>query len=122
MFGLSLRGRLQKVWKIAHRVCAARERKHTMAEDKKNARSQHHIILEDRRLLSITGVTDIDSFDEEMVAVYTDSGELLVRGVDLHINRIDLDTGELSVEGDIASLEYSDNQSARGGLWSKLFR
>jgi sporulation protein YabP len=93
-----------------------------MAEDKKTGRSQHHIVLEDRRLLSISGVTDIDSFDDETVAVYTDAGELLVRGVDLHINRIDLATGELSLEGDILSLEYTDNQPARGGFWSRLFR
>jgi sporulation protein YabP len=91
-----------------------------MAEDKKGVRSQHHIILEDRRLLSITGVTDIDSFDEETVAVYTDAGELLVRGVDLHINRIDLDTGELRWRRGRLPGIYGEPVPS-GGLWSRLF-
>ena len=50
-----------------------------MPEDKKAPKGPHTIILEDRRNLSITGVTDIDSFDEETVIVYTDTGELVVQ-------------------------------------------
>jgi sporulation protein YabP len=93
-----------------------------MAEEKKGARQQHHVIMEGRRTLVITGVTDIDSFDEQMVAVFTDVGELIARGSGLHINKIDVDSGELSLDGEIDSLEYTDNVASRGGLWSRLFR
>lgn len=93
-----------------------------MAEEKKVARQQHNVIMEGRRSLTITGVTDIDSFDEEMVAVFTDVGELVARGAGLHINKIDVDSGELSLDGEISSLEYTDNTTARGSIWSRLFR
>ena len=93
-----------------------------MLEDKKVSKSPHTIILEDRRTLSITGVTDIDSFDEETVIVYTDEGELSVHGSGLHINRIDVDTGELSLEGEITGMTYSDNQPYRGGIFGRMFR
>ena len=93
-----------------------------MAEEKKVARQQHHVIMEGRRSLVITGVTDIDSFDEQTVAVFTDVGELIARGSGLHINKIDVDSGELALDGEIDSLEYTDNVAPRGNLWSRLFR
>ncbi len=85
--------------------------------------SHHHkIVMESRRTLSISGVTDIDSFDEQVVAVFTDVGELIVRGSGLHIGKIDVDSGELMLDGEIESLEYTDNISARGSFFSRLFR
>ena len=85
--------------------------------------SHHHkIVMESRRNLSITGVTDIDSFDEQIVAVFTDVGELVVRGSGLHIGKIDVDSGELVLDGEIESLEYTDNVTSRGSLLSRLFR
>lgn len=92
-----------------------------MAEEKRLPPA-HSVILEERRRLSITGVTDIDSFDEENVLVYTEAGELMVHGAGIHINRIDVASGELLLEGDITGMEYTDNPPARGGLWAKLFR
>ena len=93
-----------------------------MAEDKKTVRSPHNLILENRKHLSLTGVSDIDSFDEETVILFTDIGELTVRGSNLHVNRIDVDSGELDLEGDIVSLSYSQQRPASGGLLSRLFR
>ena len=93
-----------------------------MTEDKKAFRQQHNVVMEGRRSLVITGVTDIDSFDEQTVAVFTDVGELTIRGTGLHINKIDVDSGELSLDGEMNSLEYSDNTVSRGTLWSRLFR
>ena len=78
--------------------------------------------MQNRRSLEITGVTDIDSFDEQTVAVFTDVGELVVRGSSLHIGRIDVESGELSLEGEVDSLEYTDNVMTRGSFWSRLFR
>ena len=93
-----------------------------MAEDKSMMRQQHRVVMEGRRSLTITGVTDIDSFDEQMVAVFTDVGELIARGSNLHIGKIDVESGELSLDGEIDSLEYTDNVSSRGNIWSRLFR
>ena len=84
--------------------------------------NHHRIVMDARRSLSISGVTDIDSFDEQTVAVFTDVGELIVRGSCLHIGKIDVDSGELQLDGEIESLEYTDNITARGSFLSRLFR
>ncbi|MEG1778897.1 MAG: sporulation protein YabP [Oscillospiraceae bacterium] len=93
-----------------------------MIEDKKTIKAPHNLILEDRRALTVTGVSDIDSFDEEMVIVYTEQGELTIKGTDLHINKIDVDMGELNLEGEICSMSYTNNLPRKGNMFSKLFR
>ena len=92
-----------------------------MTEEKKSM-GAHNLILEERGNLTVTGVEDIDSFDEETVVVYTELGELTVHGSQLHINRIDVESGELHLEGEIDSLNYADRQNERGGFLSRIFR
>ncbi|MDR0314757.1 MAG: sporulation protein YabP [Oscillospiraceae bacterium] len=94
-----------------------------MTEDKNTVSMRHNLILEDRRVLSVSGVRDVDSFDEQTVVIFTDMGELTVTGTQLHINKLSLEVGELLMEGNIASLIYSDNQpKSVGGFFSKVFR
>lgn len=93
-----------------------------MAEEKRISSVPHNLVLEDRRLLTVSGVSDVDSFDEETVVVFTDLGELTVRGSDLHINRLSVEVGELTVEGNIAALIYSQDNVQKGGFFSKVFR
>ncbi len=93
-----------------------------MAEERKAGTMPHNIVLEDRRFLTVSGVSDVDSFDEETVIVFTDMGELTVRGSNLHINRLSVEVGELTVEGNIAALIYSDEAPKSGGFFSKVFR
>lgn len=80
------------------------------------------MILEERKSLTVTGVSDVDSFDEQTVVAYTDLGELTVKGSSLHIEKIDLDAGELAIEGEISSLSYSDRPSGKGSLLARIFR
>lgn len=82
----------------------------------------HSIVIEDRKRVSISGVTDVESFDEETIVLATDLGELIIRGFELHINRIDVEAGDMTLEGEVASIAYSDDQPESGGLFSKLFR
>lgn len=93
-----------------------------MADEKRNPVMPHNLVLEDRRLLMVSGVSDVDSFDEETVIVFTDSGELTVRGSDLHINRLSVEMGELTVEGRISALVYSEDTPKNGGFFSRVFR
>ena len=95
-----------------------------MIEEKKPIKSKvQNIILENREKLSISGVIDVESFNDECVVVDTNLGLLVIRGVDLHINKLNLDSSELNVEGDIISLEYSDREiSRKGGFLSRMFR
>ena len=82
----------------------------------------HSLVVEDRKRLSVSGVTDVESFDEETVALATELGGLLIHGYDLHINRIDVESGDLSLEGEIVSLTYTDNQPQSNGFFGRLFR
>ncbi|HIS69695.1 MAG TPA: sporulation protein YabP [Candidatus Gallacutalibacter stercoravium] len=93
-----------------------------MADEKKSTKMPHSIIMENRKLLTATGVSDVDSFDEQSVTAYTDLGELSIRGNGLHISKLNVETGDLTIEGEIISLTYSENRSSSGGLLSKLFR
>ena len=79
------------------------------------------MILENRNFLSLSGLLDVGSFDEQSVVIYTDFGELNIKGSTLHINKLSLETGEVSIDGDIVSLIYTENRPA-GGLLTKLFR
>ena len=63
----------------------------------------HHLVLEDRRALTVSGVSDVDSFDELTVIIYTD-------------------LGELTLEGSIQSLSYADVHSRSGGFFGRLFK
>ncbi len=93
-----------------------------MKDDKNIIRLPHNIILEDRKKLIVSGVIDIDSFDESLIVAFTDMGDLNIKGKDLHINKLNVETGELSVEGDISTLIYSDDTKRDGGFFSKLFK
>ena len=93
-----------------------------MAEEKRMQSIPHNLVLEDRKMLTVSGVSDVDSFDEQTVIVFTDMGELTVRGSNLHINRLSVEVGELTVEGNITALIYSDEAPKNGGFFSRVFR
>ncbi len=82
---------------------------------------RHSIIMEDRNTLQITGVTDVESFDEQIVVLVTSTGELVIKGQGLHITKIDVMTGNISMEGMIDQLAYSDIKPSHS-FFGKLFR
>ena len=83
----------------------------------------HNVILEGRRRMTLSGITDVDSFDEQLVVLYCDTGQIAIRGEQLHISRIDVETGEVNLEGGrIDGVTYTDQRPNRGGLLSRLFR
>lgn len=92
-------------------------------EDNKTINMPHNLILEERKKLSVSGVTDVDSFDEQTVVAYTVKGEITVRGWDLHVSKLNLEQGgELTVEGEISSLTYTDVKTKSTGFFSKVLR
>lgn len=82
----------------------------------------HLLNLSERRVLSVSGVQDVDSFDETTVVIYTEQGELTVKGTGLHINRLNIETGDLTLEGHVESLVYAEVHTRSGGFFGKLFR
>lgn len=91
-------------------------------EDKTKLPSKpHNVILEDRERLSVSGVEDVDSFDERQIIMRTSKGNLILRGSNLHIDRLDVDSGELAVTGLVTDLGYEETAPG-GSLWSRLFK
>ena len=81
----------------------------------------HHVLLEDREQLVISGVEEVESFDESAILLTTAQGGLEIQGEGLHIEKLSLDGGDLKVEGTIHALIYSDDRGRRrGGLLSRL--
>ena len=81
----------------------------------------HTLTMDGREHLCVTGVTEVDSFDEETVVMLTSKGKLVLRGQGLHIEKLSVDIGELSVDGFVRSLEYSDDIRSGGGFLARLF-
>lgn len=81
----------------------------------------HNVVLEDCRSVSVTGVAEVMSFDENQVVMDTDHGVLTVDGAGLHVEKLSLDIGELAIAGQINGLFYTKAKQTKGSLWSKLF-
>ena len=91
-------------------------------EEKRPAAAQtpHRLTMDECAHLWMSGVEEVQSFDEEEVAVRTAKGLLYVRGAALHVDKLEKTSGELTISGQVASLEY-DKNSQRGGLLARLF-
>ena len=83
-----------------------------------------NLILENRGKLSISGVLDVLSFDDQVVILETELGLLTVKGENIRINKLSIDTSEVIVEGNISSLSYSDKEieKTKGSFMSKIFK
>lgn len=80
----------------------------------------HKLTLDGRSRLNLTGVKEVESFDEGMVVLHTTRGTLVVRGDGLHLQMLSLDGGQVHVDGTVNSLTYEDNTQS-GGFFSRLF-
>ena len=80
----------------------------------------HSVSIEGRERMKIQGVDDVSGFDENTIVLTTSQGDLNIHGQGLHIDRIDLDAGELELRGKIQELSY-DEPARSGSLWSRLF-
>lgn len=89
-------------------------------EVQKAVQRAHSLSMENREKLSLGGVEDVSGFDENLIVLTTSQGELAIRGEQLHIERIDLDAGQLEVRGHVQELSY-DEPVQSASLWSKLF-
>ena len=83
-------------------------------------KTNHSLILDNRSSLTLTGVSDVMGFDEQTVNLMTDCGALIVKGENLHINKLNLDSKDVCIDGTINSLQYLSQGTKT--LKSKLFR
>ncbi len=85
----------------------------------------HNLILEEKSRLSISGVTDVDTFDEAKIILYTHDDTLEIEGADLHIQKLSVSDGEMLIEGEITAIVYTgrDGYSSKGkGLLKRMFK
>ena len=80
----------------------------------------HKLTLDDRERLTLTGVTEVESFDEQLVVLHTEQGTLVVRGEGLHLQLLSPDGGVVHVQGRVNSLQYED-MPTKGGFFARLF-
>ena len=95
-----------------------------MADERKYA-GRHNVVIDRRESVAVSGVTEVISFDEENIVCETEMGILVVRGSNLHVNRLNLDEGELEVDGEIENIGYEDDMiigKGKGSLLSKIFK
>ena len=83
-----------------------------------------NLVLENRGKLSISGVLDVLSFDDQIVIIETELGLLTVKGEDLRINKLSIDTSEVVVEWDICNMAYSEKEMDKksGSFLGKIFK
>ena len=81
----------------------------------------HRLSLNERKELTVTGVTEVVSFDEEAVVLKTTLGILTIQGSGLQMKNLSLDGGQVTVEGHIDALAYEESRPA-GGFWHRLLR
>ena len=103
-----------------------------IVEEKRNVNSNsnnsatgviQNLILENREKLNVSGVNDVLSFDDQVVIMETELGLLTVKGENLKINKLNIDTTEVIVEGKINNLTYSEQQvKSEGGILGKIFK
>ncbi len=80
----------------------------------------HKLTLNERKSLTMTGVTEVVSFDESAVILRTGLGTLIVQGKDLQLKTLSLDGGQVAVDGNIAALIYEESRNDRG-VFRRLF-
>ncbi|MBQ6569916.1 MAG: sporulation protein YabP [Clostridia bacterium] len=91
-------------------------------EEKLQSKRVHNMILEGRKKLVISGVTDVGSYDDRTVTASTELGELTIKGEGLNITRLSVETGDMNVEGKISSLDYTDDLPKTAGFFARMFR
>ncbi len=91
--------------------------------NQKSVKCPHNLTLENRKKLIISGVTDVDNFDDKSITASTDIGKLTIKGENLNIKKLSLELGDLEVEGKVSVLSYTDNNfTSSHGFFSKLFK
>ncbi len=92
-----------------------------MSENRLNSKSQN-ILIEDRNNVTISGVEQVDSFNENTIILSTIKGGLSIKGENLNVSKLNLDEGNVKISGTINSLTYISKEGAPKNLMGKIFK
>ena len=81
-----------------------------ISEQKREESGPHRLTLDERRRLSLTGVTEVDSFDETTVRLCTNRGPVTIRGEDLLLRSLDPESGQVCVDGTVSAIVYEQSR------------
>jgi len=96
-----------------------------MEERKPNRSRSHNVILENREKLSISGVEHVNNFNSELIILETVTGVMTIKGYDLDVNKLNLEDGNVIIQGTVYSMVYSEKDafgSKGSGFLGKLFK
>lgn len=93
-----------------------------MAQEEKTPKWRHQLTLVDREEMTVEGVANLGSFDERAVIMETEQGILEVKGEGLNIKQLNLEKGNIVVEGNIKSISYDDEVRQKRGLLERLLK
>ena len=82
---------------------------------------KHTIMLDNRSKLVMTGAEDVSGFNEEVVSIKTSCGTMIIKGENLHIDKLNLETGDVTIDGKICAMQYIGNDNSRSKL-SRVFK
>ena len=85
------------------------------------AQQPHRLTLDSRSRLSITGVLEVESFDDTEILLTSTRGPMSIRGQGLHLQQLSIDGGQVAVDGTVDAMSYEEAQR-KGGLFSRLLR
>lgn len=89
--------------------------------EEKGTELPHKLTLDGRNRLNLTGVTEIESFDETMIVLHTTRGTLVIRGTGLHLQLLSLDGGQVHVDGTVDSMTYEEDAKEAVSFFARLF-
>lgn len=92
-----------------------------MSENRVNAKAQN-ILIEDRNNITISGVEQVDSFNENTIILSTIKGGLSIKGENLNVSKLNLDEGNVRITGTVNSLTYISKEGAPKNLMGKIFK
>ena len=85
----------------------------------------HNLVLEGKQKMTATGIVDVDTFDEGKIVLFIDDDTLIVEGENLHIQKLDVSSGELTIDGEIYGITYTgtpQGQNKSKGFFKKLLK
>ena len=88
------------------------------------SRKAHNVVIFNKKQMTVSGVSRVENFNENLIVLMTEFGQMSIEGTNLHISRLSLETGDMNIDGDIIGLFYSGDSYERknSNLFSKIFK